>query len=231
MFFVSDQQHHVVLEMDTLTRATRWRQLSSPWPAGSFLRPAGIVQAPDGRLIMADRGHHRLVVLSADGSEAEVLAPDRDPIGTLWEPTGVALGQGGELSSPRRLGRETQELRRREAGRKYRPGACCQLADRRRIRTADAKRGLAWTVIDALLSRCLPSRVRRESACATADIEASGKSSKRHRRSPPCSMRARTHGVILPGIAVPGATVPVSAIERATSRFQSKTLTHKSEMV
>jgi len=97
MLYVSDQQRHLVVEFEALTRATTWRESSPSWPAGNLRQPAGIACAPEGRLIVADRGHHRIVVFSPDRAAADVLAPDRDAIGALWQPTGVALGPAGEL--------------------------------------------------------------------------------------------------------------------------------------
>ncbi len=96
-FFVTDCRDHVVVEIDKLDPSSPWRTLVPPWPAGSLFQPAGMVQTDDGRLIVVDRGHHRLVVFSADRSTASVLAPDGDPIGSLWEPTGIAVGADGSI--------------------------------------------------------------------------------------------------------------------------------------
>lgn len=96
-FFVTDCRDHVVVEIDKLDPSSPWRTLVPPWPAGSLFQPAGIAQTDDGRLIVVDRGHHRLIVFSVDRSTASVLAPDGDPIGSLWEPTGIALGADGSI--------------------------------------------------------------------------------------------------------------------------------------
>jgi sugar lactone lactonase YvrE len=96
-FFVTDCRDHVVVEIEKLDPSSSWRKLFPPWPVGSLLQPAGMVLADDGRLVVVDRGHHRLVVLSADRLTASVLAPDGDPIGSLWEPTGIALSADGSL--------------------------------------------------------------------------------------------------------------------------------------
>ena len=78
MFYVSDQQQHVI--------PSRWGCFRPAIRAGGNCRHPGpsttsldlpeYVQAPDGRLIVADRGHHRLWWVSVDGSKAELLAPD-----------------------------------------------------------------------------------------------------------------------------------------------------------
>lgn len=97
MFYVTDWRDHVVVEIDRFHRDSTWRQLTPGWPAGALLQPAGMALAEDGRLVVADRGHHRLVVFSADRATASVLAPDGSPLGSLWQPGGVALGPSGEL--------------------------------------------------------------------------------------------------------------------------------------
>ena len=78
------QRQHVVVELEEFRRQSPWRVVTPPWPAGSLLEPAGIACAPDGRVIVVDRGHHRLVVLSPDRTTASALGPDSDPIGALW---------------------------------------------------------------------------------------------------------------------------------------------------
>lgn len=97
MLYVTDQQHHVVVEIAKLHCEAPWREVSPAWPVGKLLMPAGIACVPDGRLIVVDCRHHRLVVLSPDRSKASVLAPKADAIGSLWRPTGVVLGVAGEV--------------------------------------------------------------------------------------------------------------------------------------
>lgn len=97
LFFVTDERDHVVVEIEKLDPSSPWRTLVPTWPTGSLFQPAGMALADDGRLIIVDRGHHRLVVFSADRLTASVLAPDGDPIGSLWEPTGIAVGADGSI--------------------------------------------------------------------------------------------------------------------------------------
>jgi hypothetical protein len=97
MLYVSDGRHHAVVELENVAPDARSRALSPAWPAGDLLDPAGVVLAPDGRLVIVDRGHQRLVVLSPDRAAASMLSPDGDPIGSLWRPTGVALGPALEV--------------------------------------------------------------------------------------------------------------------------------------
>jgi DNA-binding beta-propeller fold protein YncE len=97
MFYVSAWHTHAVVEIEKFHRESGWRTLTPPWPAGALLEPAGIALNPDGRLLIADRGHHRIVILSPDRKTASALAPDGDPISSLWKPTGVAVGANGEV--------------------------------------------------------------------------------------------------------------------------------------
>jgi DNA-binding beta-propeller fold protein YncE len=97
MLYVSDCKDHVVVELDKLDPQSMWKRVNPPWPAGALLEPAGVAVLEDGRLVIVDRGHHRLVVISRDRSSSSVLAPDGDPIGSLWRPTGVAIDPAGGL--------------------------------------------------------------------------------------------------------------------------------------
>jgi sugar lactone lactonase YvrE len=97
MFYITDWRAQAVVEIEKLRRESEWRALTPPWPAGSLLEPAGVALADDGRLIVADRGHRRLVVFSSDRASAFALAPDGDPIGSLWQPSGISIGRDGDV--------------------------------------------------------------------------------------------------------------------------------------
>lgn len=97
MIYVTDQQANVMVEIEKAQPDSAWRTLSPPFPAGHFLQPAGMVVEADGSLIVADSGHNRLVLLSADRQTASVFAPDGDAIGSLWHPVGITHGDGESL--------------------------------------------------------------------------------------------------------------------------------------
>lgn len=63
---------------------------------GEFFVPHNIVQAPDGRLIVADRENHRLQVLSSDGAPLAIWSDVVRPMALAWCPDGaLAVGEGG----------------------------------------------------------------------------------------------------------------------------------------
>jgi hypothetical protein len=97
LFFVADWRDNVVVEFDKLSPDASWRPWTPNWSVGSLLQPAGLALFPDGRLIVVDRGHHRLVVFSADRTTASSLAPDGKSIGSLREPTGVCVIADGSV--------------------------------------------------------------------------------------------------------------------------------------
>ena len=97
MLYVADWRSSAIVEIEHFHRESLWRRLAFPWPVSTLSEPAGLAIYPDGRLLIADRGNHRIVVWSRDAVPPTVLTSDTDPIGALWHPGGVAVGPAGSL--------------------------------------------------------------------------------------------------------------------------------------
>ncbi len=104
---VADTYNDKVKAVDTETGAVRtWFASAS----GLTLRePTGLCVLPDGRAIVADTGHHRLVVIAADAASARVLEVQgvEEP-----GPPPAAPGRGvvAEAASPRQAPLEAADL-------------------------------------------------------------------------------------------------------------------------
>ena len=111
--------------------------------------------------------------------------------------SGKAQSTGSNFALPACLGCESQKVGSSKARWEDGFSSCCQLENCGRIGAALSKRGLTSAVDVPLLSRSMvPTRVNRERAFATAENGRSRKSSKRHRRPPPRSIRWRTSLII-----------------------------------
>lgn len=70
---------------------------------GEFMRPRGLVVAPDGSLYVADTENNRVEHMARDGSPIQVWGsfggddPNAAPAGTFNEPWGIALGPDGSV--------------------------------------------------------------------------------------------------------------------------------------
>jgi hypothetical protein len=67
---------------------------------GQFLRPLGIACSPDGRVVVADSGNNRLVLLQMQENAlhwVQVLGEGGDAPGQFHEPSGVAVDSQGRL--------------------------------------------------------------------------------------------------------------------------------------
>ena len=105
--YVSDPGNHRVQEFSVASSplsASHLRTLggSETYALGEFNNPSAVAVLPDGRILVADTGNHRLQVLAADGtalSECGVAPPSAVPS----PPDPVAGACGAETGFPRGL--------------------------------------------------------------------------------------------------------------------------------
>jgi tripartite motif-containing protein 71 len=88
--FVADTGNHRVLAFESGGRPREG------WLASrtAFLRPAGLAGLPSGSLVVADTGHHQLVVLGPEGGLVQRIGTRGGLPGQFAEPTGLAFGAG-----------------------------------------------------------------------------------------------------------------------------------------
>jgi hypothetical protein len=91
MFYVSDGRANQIVVFEKLSWKSKWKALVLSGSTGALSDPAGLLIMPDGRLIIADRGNHRLVVFSKDHLSAVSHSSAGEGIGALKHPTAVAL--------------------------------------------------------------------------------------------------------------------------------------------
>ncbi len=65
--------------------------------AGQLNNPRGITQQADGTLYIADAGNHRIVVLTANGTQIRTIGSLGNGDGQLNEPSGVAVDEDGNV--------------------------------------------------------------------------------------------------------------------------------------
>ena len=98
MIFVTDQRRAAVLALDSLTfgAAPRWL-VPDPGKVGRMKQPSGLACDSAGRVVVADRGNDRVVLVDASTGKTTALDSSDSDIGSLHHPMGVALTDGGEL--------------------------------------------------------------------------------------------------------------------------------------
>ena len=66
-------------------------------PGGGFFGPRGIAVAPDGRVFVADTGHKRIVVFTADGRFLNTIGGEGAGPGQFIEPVGLTITANNEV--------------------------------------------------------------------------------------------------------------------------------------
>jgi sugar lactone lactonase YvrE/peroxiredoxin len=100
---VADTYNHKIKRIDTETGEARVHYTAEGTTA--LREPSGLCQLDDGRVVVADTNNHRLVVLSRDAREAEVL-----DVATEGLADPIALSADGAVRTLRRLALGTGDV-------------------------------------------------------------------------------------------------------------------------
>jgi len=66
-------------------------------PGGTYFGPRGLAVAPDGKVVVADTGHHCLIFYGPDGKYLNTVGSMGAGPGQFTEPVGVAVSADGEI--------------------------------------------------------------------------------------------------------------------------------------
>jgi DNA-binding beta-propeller fold protein YncE len=64
---------------------------------GPLRHPDGVAVAPDGKIVVSDTGHDRIVTFSPDGTERAAFGTSGSGPGQLDRPQDLAIAPGGEV--------------------------------------------------------------------------------------------------------------------------------------
>lgn len=97
MIYVVDQRSGTVLALDSLSAGTPFRRLTAGAPTGPMSSPSGLTATGDGRLLIADTGNNRVLLLDPAGGSTASIESSGSPIGPLHRPTCAAMTSSGRL--------------------------------------------------------------------------------------------------------------------------------------
>ena len=87
MLFVVDHRTSTVVELVSIKKGAAHRVLLPDAATGPFRQPYAAVRAPKRRLVVADAGNNRVVVLDLDSGASSALAPTAaSGVGPLADP-------------------------------------------------------------------------------------------------------------------------------------------------
>ena len=101
--YVADTWNHRVRVFDQAGEPVAgWGRLAQiavddPTGYGAFFGPRGMALGPDGHVVVADTGNHRIQIFDAAGQFVRAFGGGGDLPGQLSEPVGVAVAASGEI--------------------------------------------------------------------------------------------------------------------------------------
>jgi streptogramin lyase len=99
MIFAVDQRRAVVIALGSLDDGAAFMRLGlGPGSAGPMRKPGGIAVTADRRLVIADSGNDRVLILDPTNGSSVVLDSSASAVGPFRRPTGVAVNAAGLLA-------------------------------------------------------------------------------------------------------------------------------------